>query len=72
MEEAIRVHQHNDVAVMYGLAASSILEKLLLGRSMKDTVSTLDREAKEKYKKGALFDDIEVLKFHCAIHADFS
>jgi ADP-ribosylglycohydrolase len=34
VEEAIRVHQNNDVAVAFGVAASCVLEAVLLGSSL--------------------------------------
>lgn len=38
VEEAIRVHQNNDVAVAFGIAASCILEGVLLGSSLEDAL----------------------------------
>lgn len=38
VEEAIRVHQNNEVAVAFGLAASCVLEAVLLGSSLNDAL----------------------------------
>ena len=42
VEEAIRVHQNNDVAVAFGLAASCVLEAVLLGSSLKDALDNCE------------------------------
>ena len=38
VEEAIRVHQNNDVAVAFGVAASCMLEAVLLGSSLSEAL----------------------------------
>jgi len=38
VEDAVRVHQENDVAVAFGLATSNILNALLLGKPLKEAL----------------------------------
>jgi len=45
VEEAIRVHQNNDVAVEFGLVASDILERVFLGESLADALAAAEATA---------------------------
>lgn len=40
VEEAIRVHQNNELAVDYGLVASDILERVILGDTLADAIAS--------------------------------
>ena len=63
VEEAIRVHQNNDRAVAFGVAAALILERALLGKGMPDDdlVASLDPSVQDAWNKATSFDDIETL-----------
>lgn len=43
VEEAIRVHQNNELAVEYGLVASDILERVIFGDSLADAIAAAER-----------------------------
>eukprot|EP00977_Amphora_coffeiformis_P002805 scaffold528_cov165-Amphora_coffeaeformis.AAC.17 len=52
LAEIIRVHQNNDRAVAFGLAASRLLETVLLGSSLEDALGTCyEREPNEEVKQ---------------------
>jgi ADP-ribosylglycohydrolase len=63
VEEAIRVHQNNDVAVAFGVAAAIILERVLLGKGMPDDdlVETFDSSPRDSWREAAKFQDLETL-----------
>jgi ADP-ribosylglycohydrolase len=63
VEEAIRVHQNNDVAVAFGVASACILERALLTGSLPDAsfVESLDQQVKDAWNKAAEFLDLELL-----------
>lgn len=63
VEEAIRVHQNNDVAVAFGVAAAIILERVLLGKGMPDDdlVETFDSSPRDSWREAAKFEDLETL-----------
>lgn len=55
VEAAIRVHQNNDRAVAFGLAASNMLVSILLGSSLKQALETCE-ERNEDAAVAACFD----------------
>ena len=63
VEEAIRVHQNNDMAVAFGVASGMILERALLEESLPDDglVSSLSEEAKAAWSKAGEFEELEEL-----------
>jgi ADP-ribosylglycohydrolase len=65
VEEAIRVHQNNDVAVAFGVASACILERALLTGSLPDAsfVESLDvdQQVKDAWNKAAKFSELEPL-----------
>jgi hypothetical protein len=55
VEEAIRVHQDNDEAVAFGLAASQILEEVLMGSSISEALEKCKaNNHKEHYVNDAI------------------
>lgn len=64
VEEVIRVHQNNDVAVKFGKAAAKILERAILSGSLPDQAfadAELEGDALVSWKKASGFDDFEQL-----------
>lgn len=65
VEQAIRVHQNNDDAVAFGVAAACILERALLTGSMPDASFVesldLDLQVKDAWKKASEFSELELL-----------
>jgi ADP-ribosylglycohydrolase len=65
VEEAIRVHQNNNVAVAFGVASACILERALLTGSLPDAsyVESLDvdQQVKDAWNKAAKFSELEPL-----------
>ncbi|KAJ8601324.1 hypothetical protein CTAYLR_007229 [Chrysophaeum taylorii] len=55
VEEAIRVHQNNDEAVRFGLLASDLLERVILGDSLEEAVGYVEARAPPEAAKA--FDD---------------
>ena len=56
VEEAIRVGQNNDVAVKFGLAASGILNDVLLGKTLAEAVSEAKGRAQADAEVSCCFD----------------
>jgi ADP-ribosylglycohydrolase len=64
VEQAIRVHQNNDVAVAFGVAAACILERALLTGSLPDAsfMESLGLDqVKDAWKKAEEFSELELL-----------
>lgn len=63
VEEAVRVHQNNDMAVAFGIAAALLLEHALVEGKLPDAefIETLNDNAKESFAKAAEFDTLEEL-----------
>jgi len=64
--ECIRVHQNNDRAVAFGLAASRILEAVLLGASLEDALRSAIGAARAENRSGnaAVIETFELVKQH--------
>jgi ADP-ribosylglycohydrolase len=65
VEEAIRVHQNNDVAVSFGCAAALILERVLLGKNNDDYATFVEQwnipPAQDAWRKASTYTDLESL-----------
>lgn len=66
VEEAVRVHQNNDVAVAFGVSAACILERALLERALPDDEFIMgslgvDQQSKDAWKRAEDASDLETL-----------
>jgi ADP-ribosylglycohydrolase len=65
VEQAIRVHQNNDVAVAFRVAAACVLERALLTGSLPDASFVesldLDHQVKDAWNKASEFSELEQL-----------
>lgn len=64
VEEAIRVHQNNDMAVAFGVASARLLEVVLLGGNIPNTLSDLkdvEDQPKQAWNRASGSNDLENL-----------
>jgi len=67
VEEAIRTHQNNDLAVLYGQTAARMLERVILGETVLDVLTkpdeSLDRDVQHAYEFAKEFKSKPIWEF---------